>query len=153
MSKKIVYNNCYGGFNLSPFGELQYFKRKYPGQKIYIFLDDDLESEPSDWRPIDETHEIFLDGKKLPSFTFVNFSLTDKPKDYEKDVLTHDLDDIKNRKDPILVELIEAYGSAKISGRCAKLQIEEVGVNDKWNIDDYDGLETVITKETHLWYD
>lgn len=153
MSKKIVYNNCYGGFDLSPFGELQYFRRKYPGQKIYIFIDDDLESVPSDWKMIDETHEIFSDGKKLPRWTFVHFSLTYKPKDYENDILEHQLRYTENRKDPILVELIEDYGSEKISGRCAKLEIEEIADDDLWGIEDYDGLETVITRNTYPWQD
>lgn len=152
MSKKIVYNNCYGGFELSPFGELQYFKRKYPNKKIYIFISDDLESVPSDWKMIDETHEVFKSSKKLQFGTFVKFSLTDKPKDYD-DILEHQLRDIVNRKDPILIELIEEYGSVKISGRCAELKILKIDDDDQWNIEEYDGADIVITRNTYPWYD
>jgi hypothetical protein len=49
------------------------------------------------------------------------------------------------RNDPKLVELVETYGSEKVSGCCAELVVEEIpDTATDWTIDEYDGSETLI---------
>lgn len=48
------------------------------------------------------------------------------------------------RTDERLISLIEEFGSEKISGVCADLQIEEIPDDaTDWWIDEYDGNETL----------
>lgn len=58
--------------------------------------------------------------------------------------LEHTYDDI-DRADPQLVHLIEQFGFEAVSDEYAHLKVVEVpvGVTD-WEINDYDGYETVI---------
>ena len=54
------------------------------------------------------------------------------------------------RHDPILVQVVETLGSKKASGECAKLKIYETS-EKLYNIDEYDGFESVETESTHVW--
>jgi len=48
------------------------------------------------------------------------------------------------RNDEKLIDLIETYGSEKCSGRYAALVIEEISdETTDWEINEYDGIETV----------
>ena len=49
----------------------------------------------------------------------------------------------KNRADPDIIALFEELGSEKSSGHYAKLEIDEIPDGMKWNIHDYDGMESV----------
>ena len=51
------------------------------------------------------------------------------------------------RTDPKLIHLIETKGSDWCSGHYAKLKVVEIPDNVEWEIDDYDGVETV--EEVH----
>ena len=51
------------------------------------------------------------------------------------------------RTDKDLVKVVASLGSEKDSGSLSNLQIEEVPDGIVWEIDDYDGIETV--HETH----
>ena len=57
--------------------------------------------------------------------------------------------DIK-RHDPRLVQVVENLGIAA-NGECADLQIMNIGSEDRYNIDEYDGLETVATPDNTAW--
>ena len=49
------------------------------------------------------------------------------------------------RNDPKLVELVETYGSEKVSSRYAELVVEEIpDTTTDWTIQEYDGSETLI---------
>lgn len=46
---------------------------------------------------------------------------------------------------PELINLIEQYGSEKVSGSCAKLKVVEIPDNaTDWEFDEYDGIESII---------
>ena len=47
------------------------------------------------------------------------------------------------RTDPDVIALFEEMGSERSSGRCANLQIEEIPDDVEFEIDEYDGMETV----------
>ena len=57
----------------------------------------------------------------------------------------HDL-----RSDPDLIAIIEKMGDAA-NGMCADLQIEEVAAGNQYRIDEYDGLESVMTRDDYEW--
>lgn len=52
-----------------------------------------------------------------------------------------------DRADPKLVECVETLGSEKASGRLSRLKVVEVPDDAIWEIDNYDGMETV--EEVH----
>ena len=37
MSRKVVYNDCYGGFGLSPLAVKRYYELKYPDVTLYFY--------------------------------------------------------------------------------------------------------------------
>jgi hypothetical protein len=37
MNRKVVYNACYGGFNLSPRAEKMLYEKKHPGETVYFY--------------------------------------------------------------------------------------------------------------------
>lgn len=52
----------------------------------------------------------------------------------------------ENRSDPILVQTVEELGE-KANGSCAKLKVIEIPDDIEWEIDEYDGMESV--RECH----
>ena len=54
-------------------------------------------------------------------------------------------DDIP-RDDKDLIKLLKEWGSKKVSGNCAELDIVKIPNGIKWEIDEYDGMETVEEK-------
>ena len=51
-----------------------------------------------------------------------------------------------NRTDPLLVQVVEELGD-EADGRCAELRVVEIPDNVEWEIDDYDGNESI--EEVH----
>lgn len=55
-----------------------------------------------------------------------------------------------DRADPVLVAIVEEMGAAANSG-VANLRIRELPVGTRYRIDEYDGLERVMTIDEHDW--
>lgn len=55
------------------------------------------------------------------------------------DVFCHDID----RTDPLLLQVIDEIGEAEASSPLATLRVVEVPDDVEWEIDDYDGVETI----------
>lgn len=53
------------------------------------------------------------------------------------------------RHDPLLIQVIEEMGE-EASGSCAKVRIAEIETNT-YRIDEYDGMESVETKDDIDW--
>jgi len=70
--------------------------------------------------------------------------LTDNINNEDFDV--YDID----RADPILVQVVEELGDGA-NGYHARLYITEVPAGTKYRIDEYDGLETVMTIDDYDW--
>lgn len=49
-----------------------------------------------------------------------------------------------DRDDPLLIEAIETLGSEAVSGFCASLAIADIPDGVEWEIDEYDGWESVV---------
>ena len=60
------------------------------------------------------------------------------------------IDDILERHDQRLIQMIEALGEDKASGRFAKIKIAEID-SPMYKIDEYDGLESVETPDSTSW--
>lgn len=53
-----------------------------------------------------------------------------------------------DRTDPFLVQVVEEMNA---SDSFSDLKIEEVFPGEKWRIDEYDGLESVMTVDDYGW--
>ena len=134
-TKKIMYNDCFGGFGISGFAKIEYAKRVlHKPFKIYGSAYSDKELTPEEIAELSEKpneypiHIIKNDGKE---FRFPNWYW-----------------DQSSRRDPILLSLLEEYGSEKISSSCSKIAIEEIDEDDFYKIIDLcDGVESVLTKQ------
>ena len=127
--KKIVINECYGGFGLSNKAFELYLKKKgikwieHDGscyftipKKEYDRMCKECHKRDGDYRNVNNKEYVLLDS------------------DIERD-------------DQILIEIVEELGE-KANGRCAKLKIVEIPDGVSWEIDEYDGLESI--HESHM---
>lgn len=62
---------------------------------------------------------------------------------------SHHVDD-KFRNDPVLIQVIETLG-VKASGELAKVRIVEIPDDVNWEINEYDGMESV-REVSRTWY-
>ena len=150
MNRKVVWNACYGGFNLSPRAEKMLYEKKHPGEIVYFYKE---VYESGDFR----THTYLrVDEKDLDSCDA--FSIHCVSLDFGKEIIFEDgsVEDKRfnnhyiwnteiERHDPDLVAVVEELGSEKASGRCARLKVTDIG-ESKYHIDEYDGYESVITE-------
>lgn len=84
---------------------------------------------------------------------FGGFSLSEEAIElYKKLSGNESYDDYRpnDRKDPILIQVIETLGS-KANGSCAELAIATINKGDKYRIDEYDGNESVMTVDDYHW--
>ncbi len=135
--QEIVINRCWGGFGLSRKALKRYAELK--GFKLYFYKQ--TKYEHSDGK--DEYERIDNSGKKV----LISYSVK---KDFGKS--TNKLDnnsffsdyDIK-RDDEILVRVVKELGM-EANGEHSELKIVEIPNNIDWEIDDYDGMETIREK-------
>lgn len=131
---KIVVNKCFGGYSLSTKATSKYYELK--GIKAYHFSED----YNSDYK---NRKYIPFEGKD--GFFIHTFSVPN-PNDFEEKelwknyFLTNRPDD---RTDPLLIQAIEEIGEKESSGSCASLEIIEIPDDVKWQIDEYDGIESI----------
>lgn len=153
---KIVINNCFGGFSLSPkavkrLAELQ-------GKKCF-FYDGGL-SEPYKLINLQDISDrsMFWSAFTIDDADYLNrfheyqnkkwHSMTDEEKnlwnsEYEKIRLTSCPE---NRTDKLLIQVIEELGE-EANGNCASLKIVEIPDGIDYSIEEYDGNEHIA--ESH----
>ena len=133
---KIVYNACYGGFGLSHeaimrYAEIKgitlYTEKKYGFTHYYLC-------------PLEEYERINAEEQTKPA----------SPDRFKRSNEMYFSDRDFERNDPILVQVVEELGD-KANGRCAKLRIAEVPAGTLYRIDEYDGFESVETKDSYEW--
>ena len=133
---KIVLNKCYGGFGLSPIAIKEYLKLK--GKDCFFYQTDYKTG--------------MLNRVSVEVATTYDISLT---KDYgeqiKEDWKSFDADyfycnDIE-RTDLDLIKVFETLGESISSGSCAKLKVVEIPDDIEYEIDEYDGIESI--HETH----
>lgn len=130
--RKIVINNCYGGFGLSYKAVMRYAEIK--GIKLYAWLDD-------------TTRKVYGDEARIGNNTVLHHYSTTPVINGEPPVDAYYWSprDVK-RDDPALVQVVEEMGE-EASGRCAKLKIVKIPDGVEFTIGEYDGNEWVA--ETH----
>lgn len=131
---KIVVNKCYGGFGVSPKALSRYYELK--GITAYHFTEDYGGLDDRKYTPIKEgVNHMFITSFSVPN-----------PNDFEvgelwnKYYLTSRPDD---RTDPLLIQTIEELGEEESSASLSKLVIIEIPDGIDYEIDDYDGVETI----------
>jgi hypothetical protein len=133
---KVVYNACYGGFGLSKEACQRYWDIK--GQQVWI--EDDVLNMFTIWFVPPEER---LEKKDWFSMTI------DERVAFNTQYYKHTWSDSNvDRHDPVLVQVVEELGD-KASDDCANLRIEEV--YGSYRIDEYDGLERVMTAPDYDW--
>lgn len=147
--KKVVYNDCYGGYGLSPKAIKRYLELARPEVtsafykeewnagfgSSYIKVDPEIVSSDYCVICLLKDYGDRHDSKSLFDPPFYD------PQDY------FDYYSIK-RSDPYLVQVVEELGR-EANGHCADLKIAEV--NGKYRICEYDGAEWVETPESIKW--
>ena len=138
---KVAYNNCYGGFGLSPLAETEYSKKKgitltwYEGIGGYPY---------KAYRKVTDISGLHGHGLRpialMPSNTDLGDTLTEIP---SANLVYRLWRDDENRADPDLIEVIERLGD-KADGCFASLAIKEVPDGSEFEITEYDGNEDVV---------
>lgn len=144
---KIILNGCYGGFSLSYEAMFLYLYAK--NQKAYFYKDI---SVYDDYTKVHKYERITLQEiRELKTSRFIYCTTEDQGKylDHFPENIVNDRD--LDRTDPILVSVVETIGSDAASGRFASLYIEEVPNGTQYKIDNYDGIEELITKDDDDW--
>jgi len=133
--QKIVINSCFGGYCLSHKGVMAYAKRK--GIKLYTYIDErDNERNRTG-------HYKEYDGKENTSFVYYFKKPIKKNKPDDRAFFSYN--NIK-RDDPDLIAVVKKLGK-KANGTCADLKVVEIPDGVKWEIDEYDGNESI--EEVH----
>lgn len=144
---KVVYNNCYGGFQLSATAIAHILRQNKPNVEIFFYK----KIHPIDYKHFDRYEKCEMDNGELVSLkdfgdTFDYGKLNDV-KAYDNFVYSDQVCTL--RHDQRLVKAVEELGE-KASGIFSKLKITEID-SDCYIIDNCDGLETVITPDNIDW--
>lgn len=133
---KIVINKCFGGFSLSVEATKLINERK--NRPCYAFTQND---------GIDGPYTLFTDPDKDSWFTryFDDPTPPHPMPDEWYEAHSVDLSDI-DRTDADLIHVVETIGSARASGWAAKLAVIEIPDGVDWELDEYDGRESVHEK-------
>ena len=138
---KVAYNNCFGGFNLSPLAETEYRKKKGITLTWYEGLGD---FPYKSFRKIQDIAELTEKNKSAYLLVASNIDLGDKVEKIPDDNYFYESwGEDENRADPDLIEVIERLGE-KANGFCASLAIKEIPDGAQFEITEYDGNEDVV---------
>lgn len=129
---EVVINKCYGGFGLSREAVIELYKKKAKGIKAM---------EPSEYYGNGWKKRLEIDKQKqgdlFSAIIYDDKVLYDEYRyTYEENL----------RADPDLVKVVKKLGE-KANGSFAELKIVEIPADVEWEIDEYDGMETV--QESH----
>lgn len=136
--RKVAINCRYGGFGLSGPAIKMLHEIKHPEDKcVYYtkFYGDKC------YRKLDESE---IDNPELPIYVAVK-DCGQNPTDIE-DSLIYD-DEYESRHDPDLIKVIETLG-VRANGDYARLEIVEIDDDDMYIVDDYDGYETLMLRNS-----
>lgn len=125
---KIVVNGCFGGFGLSAEAIRRY--AEIAGITLYEHTDDLFTSW---YRVPREEYERLLAAPDYEAANEAYFSVSDL-----------------SRTDPVLVQVVEELGE-RANDSFAQLFIAEVPAGTRYRIDEYDGLESVMTVDDYEW--
>ena len=148
---KIVLNGCYGGFSLSYEAMVLYWHARC--RDLYFYRDI---SAYDGYSKVQKYERISLadiqNQTQFNPLTGYIYCTTEDQGEYifnfpENVVSDRDID----RTDPILISVVETMGPKAASGRFDALYIEEIPNVTQYKIDEYDGIEELITKDDDDW--
>lgn len=133
---KVVKNNCYGGFGLSPLAILEYAKLK--GIDLFMY------KRQFDYKTFKKVHNLedIKNSTFGPDYSTKDWGETCTDEEINESYFS--IFDIK-RDDKALVEVVEKLGD-NANGYFSNLKVVEIPDDIEWEIDDYDGLETIHEK-------
>jgi hypothetical protein len=134
---KIVYNACFGGFSLSHEAIMRYAEIK----GITLYVQEDLFINNYYLCPVEEFERIHAEDYAKPETAPDRFDASSALYFYYSDI---------ERNDPALVQVVEELGNLA-NGNSSRLEIEELPAGTLYRIDEYDGRETVETKDSYEW--
>lgn len=128
---KIVINTCYGGFGLSDAATERYAELN--GVKIYK---EDLVYIAHFYTvPVEEYKKIYAECTLARDYNKIN-------------KIYYTLRNVE-RTDNYLIQVIEELGKAA-NGNCSELKIVEIPDGVQWDINEYDGYESIHEKH-RVW--
>lgn len=128
---KIVINKCFGGFGLSYKACKEYLKRQ--GKECFCY-------KQTKFKHSEGCDEFQLTDKGRMFHITVTKNLGDVTNNIPDDV--HFFDDDIKRTDPDLIAVVEELGE-EANGDCAELSVIEIPDDVEYDINDYDGIESV----------
>jgi hypothetical protein len=131
---KVVINTCYGGFGLSYKATMRYAELK--GLKLYPFVEDGGIGSKK-FRP-------YIEGEKAWIVHYATEPL-DNDGHYIKDAYWASYRMYENRHDPLLARVVEELGD-EANGSHAELRIIEIPDGVDYEVDEYDGIESIHEK-------
>lgn len=150
--KKIVINKCFGGFSISARAAMRYAELK--GIPCYFFKSNICDLDRYTPITMEEAEKDFM----FTAFTVPNPNdILCSEKDWRE--MTMEERQAHNKKyesieietrhiprdDPTLVQVVKELGK-KANGKFADLKIVKIPDGVEWEIDEYDGLETIDEK-------
>ncbi len=126
---KIIINSCYGGFGISKKAEIEYLKRK--GKECFFYRDDigsDIITKIKDGDKCFIHHTFTKDLGDTSTFKGATEHYF-----YDREIPRDDKD---------LVIIVEEMGK-EANGNCADLTIVEIPDGVDYEIEEYDGSESV----------
>jgi hypothetical protein len=132
---KVVINKCYGGFDISHAGMMDYARRK--GLTLYAWVNP--KHDFSSYVPYDgQGRYLVIHYTTAP---LVNGGIPN-----EIYFSNHDI----ARDDPDLVAMVDELGE-RASGQFGELKVVEIPDGTEYEIEEYDGLEHIAEKH-QVWY-
>lgn len=146
---KIVLNGCYGGFGLSYEAMVVYWHARC--RDLYFYRDI---SNYDGYSKVHKYERISLADIQRSRNTWTGYIYCTT--EYQGEYIFNFPENVVNdrdieRTDPILISVVETMGSEAASGRFAKLYIKEIPNGTQYKIDEYDGIEELITKDDNDW--
>lgn len=149
---KVVINNCFGGFSLSPLATKMLAERK--GKECYFF-EQDLKTREYKPLTIEEAEKSFMwFSYSVPNPQDYRLSKPDEDGLYKSANERAEKISVDNRPDDRgdldLVAVVEKLGE-KANGSHARLKVVEIPDGVEYEISEYDGKEHIA--ESHrTWY-
>lgn len=134
---KIVYNASYGGFGLSDAAIMRYAEIK--GITLYSSVSEFGSTSYYLCEP--EEYERILAEERANPVGLLRYARSNAMYFSDRDI---------DRDDPVLTQVVEELGDGA-SGDYAELRIAELPAGTLYRIDEYDGMESVMTQDSYDW--
>ena len=132
---KVILNKCYGGFGVSQEAYELYAKKK--GIELFVYKLEIVNNKPI-YKKTDTGSSIFTITFTKDFGDYVDLS-DDNSEKYILELRG------SHREDPVLIEVVEELGE-RADSPFSKLVVVDIPDGMEYEIDDYDGMETLHEK-------